>query len=104
AEDGIRDLIVTGVQTCALPIYGFVFREHGLGFRRGVGDAPSPITYTSPKPEAVLAEDKAISAFPLKIKRDNIRIVPVTDLFVKRSEERRVGKERRCAGPCVVYG
>jgi len=46
-------------------------------------DAPSPITYTSPKPEAVLAEDKAISAFPLKIKRDNIRIVPVTDLFVK---------------------
>jgi len=35
------------------------------------------------KLEAVLAEDKAISAFPLKIKRDNIRIVPVTDLFVK---------------------
>src|SRR5688572_32018452 len=25
AEDGIRDLTVTGVQTCALPIYG-VFR------------------------------------------------------------------------------
>ena len=46
-------------------------------------DAPSPITYASPKPEAVLAEDKAISAFPLKIKRENIRIVPVTDLFVK---------------------
>ena len=22
AEDGIRDLCVTGVQTCALPIYG----------------------------------------------------------------------------------
>src|SRR5206468_4416201 len=28
AEDGIRDLIVTGVQTCALPIYGsFYFLE-----------------------------------------------------------------------------
>ena len=25
AEDGIRDLIVTGVQTCALPIYSFLF-------------------------------------------------------------------------------
>src|SRR3982751_2962807 len=25
AEDGIRDLIVTGVQTCALPIYTFDF-------------------------------------------------------------------------------
>src|SRR2546421_1630356 len=24
AEDGIRDLIVTGVQTCALPIYSYV--------------------------------------------------------------------------------
>src|SRR2546427_1028003 len=24
AEDGIRDLTVTGVQTCALPIYGLV--------------------------------------------------------------------------------
>ena len=23
AEDGIRDRLVTGVQTCALPIYGF---------------------------------------------------------------------------------
>ena len=36
-----------------------------------------------PKPDAVLEEDKAITAFPLKIKRENIRIVPVTDLFVK---------------------
>src|SRR5216683_7891806 len=27
AEDGIRDLIVTGVQTCALPIYGAAGRR-----------------------------------------------------------------------------
>ncbi|MCL4788194.1 MAG: insulinase family protein [Verrucomicrobia bacterium] len=46
-------------------------------------DEPSPITYSSPKPDAILEEDKAIAAFPLKIKRENIRIVPVTDLFVK---------------------
>src|SRR2546430_9018284 len=26
AEDGIRDLTVTGVQTCALPIWTFIFR------------------------------------------------------------------------------
>ena len=25
AEDGIRDVAVTGVQTCALPIYGATF-------------------------------------------------------------------------------
>src|SRR2546430_4312266 len=27
AEDGIRDLTVTGVQTCALPIFGMDFEE-----------------------------------------------------------------------------
>lgn len=46
-------------------------------------DTPSPITYTSPKPDAILEEDKAIATFPLQIKRDDIRIVPVTELFVK---------------------
>src|SRR6266511_4170098 len=33
AEDGIRDFHVTGVQTCALPIYG----EHGQAARRVSG-------------------------------------------------------------------
>lgn len=46
-------------------------------------DAPSPITYTSPKPDAILEEDKAIATFPLSIKREHIRIVPVTELFLK---------------------
>ena len=46
-------------------------------------EAPSPITYTSPKPDAVLEEDKAVATFPLRIKRENIRIVPVMGLFVK---------------------
>src|SRR2546421_28020 len=30
AEDGIRDLIVTGVQTCALPIYRVAVRQWGV--------------------------------------------------------------------------
>src|SRR2546430_8949769 len=30
AEDGIRDLTVTGVQTCALPIFEHMFRRDGL--------------------------------------------------------------------------
>src|SRR5690349_2626586 len=33
AEDGIRDLYVTGVQTCALPILGFVFGSERFGLR-----------------------------------------------------------------------
>jgi zinc protease len=47
------------------------------------GDAPSPISYSSAKPDDVIAEDKAISTHPLKIKRENITIVPVAELFVK---------------------
>src|SRR3989441_5589011 len=31
AEDGIRDKLVTGVQTCALPIYLHAGRGHGEG-------------------------------------------------------------------------
>jgi zinc protease len=48
-----------------------------------VNDTPSPITYSSPKPAEVLEDDKVLSTFPLKIKRENLHIVPVADLFVK---------------------
>ena len=36
AEDGIRDHCVTGVQTCALPIYEAIRRLGWVGFRVGV--------------------------------------------------------------------
>jgi predicted Zn-dependent peptidase len=48
-----------------------------------VEETPSPITYVTPKPESVLAEDREISVFPLHIKAENIRIVPVSELFEK---------------------
>lgn len=48
-----------------------------------VNDAPSPITYKTPKPDHVLAEDKEISVFPLGIKADDVTIVPVAELFEK---------------------
>ncbi len=48
-----------------------------------VSDSPSPITYNSPKPESVLEEDNLISTFPLKVKASNVKIEPVTELFVK---------------------
>jgi zinc protease len=46
-------------------------------------DAPSPITYATPKPPEVLEEDKAIQAYPLHIAKDAIRIVPVEQVFAK---------------------
>src|SRR2546430_16172435 len=39
AEDGIRDLTVTGVQTCALPISSEFYAFGGYSFRHGTGNA-----------------------------------------------------------------
>src|SRR2546423_13923327 len=47
AEDGIRDKLVTGVQTCALPISPLDFRVHSDDFDPGVAiyhNGGSPIT------------------------------------------------------------
>src|SRR5206468_9303313 len=66
AEDGIRDLIVTGVQTCALPIYAHPRARCPEGHAHGRGCSGSD-------PEA-----------------------PREVLVGARSEERRVGKECRC--------
>jgi zinc protease len=48
-----------------------------------ISNAPSPITYTSPKPEAVLNEDKEIGTYAIPVKAENVKIVPVGDLFVR---------------------
>jgi zinc protease len=44
-------------------------------------NAPSPITYNSPKPEAILAEDKTVQSWPLPIKPDATKIIPVDRIF-----------------------
>src|SRR5256885_5218464 len=84
AEDGIRDYKVTGVQTCALPIYLtrlFVGSEGTLGV----------ITEVTVKlhgiPEAISG---GICPFPSVEAACNATIATI-----QRSEERRVGKECR---------
>jgi zinc protease len=42
---------------------------------------PSPITYNSPKPEAILAEDKIIEAYSIPTKPEWVSIVPVENVF-----------------------
>ena len=46
-------------------------------------DAPSPIEYPTRKAESILVEDREIAAFPLRIERQNVRIIPVGELFTK---------------------
>jgi zinc protease len=44
-------------------------------------NAPSPITYDSPKPDEVLAEDRVIANFPLAVRPQDVRIVPLAEVF-----------------------
>src|SRR2546430_9511748 len=83
AEDGIRDLTVTGVQTCALPIWAVV---------------PSPVHRTillvTSDPGSALAQ--ALHAIPNVHLRVAANDGSYTDSMTRgRSEERRVGKECR---------
>src|SRR2546430_8642540 len=77
AEDGIRDLTVTGVQTCALPIFSFdeIARRAGVG----VGTVYRHFPTREALFEAVILG----------------RIEQFTANAKARSEERRVGKECR---------
>jgi zinc protease len=44
-------------------------------------DAPSPITYDSPKPPAVLAEDLEIQTWRLQARPEEVRVVPLAEVF-----------------------
>src|SRR5688572_32878765 len=82
AEDGIRDLTVTGVQTCALPICASVPDADWLYVPPTVKMPGSPI--------GVLTSVMVIR--PLLFRT----LVPLQPQVPMRSEERRVGKECRC--------
>ena len=45
--------------------------------------APSPITYASPKPAALLEEDKAISTLPLPLKPGALEVLPARSFMEK---------------------
>src|SRR3712207_8475537 len=89
AEDGIRYIGVTGVQTCALPIYRL-----GTNIAR-MGHRIRP-------PELLLRgrRDPIIKALSRNFRRDGplswpSQLTPSKPSSEPRSEERRVGKECR---------
>src|SRR5438105_15472262 len=75
AEDGIRDPLVTGVQTCALPIWGSSATRSTRWRARmsALKSTPRPSRHSTP------------SAIPCRVR----------GRALSRSEERRVGKEGR---------
>src|SRR5207247_4292041 len=88
AEDGIRDPLVTGVQTCALPICRAILANLiGSPF----GGTVYPINPTRDSVLGVKAYPN-IAAVPAKV--DLAVIMTPAATIPGRSEERRVGKER----------
>lgn len=49
-----------------------------------VADTPSPITYSTPKAESVMTEDKEIMVFPVKVRREDVKILRVEEVFAGR--------------------
>jgi zinc protease len=49
--------------------------------RELASDDPSPMTYNTPKPQEILEVDKVAEKWPLHLKEDAIRIVPVDQVF-----------------------
>src|SRR5256885_10000199 len=84
AEDGIRDYKVTGVQTCALPIYSRDGLARYEPFRVPSPESPVPTSSTTKlRPGSKIFTS---SARGWVVRRSRSRM---------RSEERRVGKECR---------
>src|SRR5437773_3887764 len=78
AEDGIRDRDVTGVQTCALPIFDSATYD--------ITAWSIPYVY-------------GVNAWATKDKL-SLNAYPATQAITPRSEERRVGKECRAGWVC----
>src|SRR5207245_3919084 len=93
AEDGIRDATVTGVQTCALPIYiSFVDMSDLSAVERALRSKTKLAWMETPSNPLLKIVDLAAVA---QIVRGTGAICVCDNTWAPRSEERRVGKEGR---------
>src|SRR5690606_39506403 len=87
AEDGIRAFHVTGVQTCALPIYRPWILPRGTTALKSRGSGRSIASMSTIPPDTLTYGPKTTAGAP-----------PKDMLGFRRSEERRVGEEVRSWG------
>src|SRR5205823_10566819 len=96
--DGIRDKLVTGVQTCALPIYNLAV------VLSGCTDIDERVFLVAERLQHLIALRTQVLVGVLRLVRRLFRgrrifrrlAVLFEPLLAARSEERRVGKECRC--------
>src|SRR2546430_11611245 len=86
AEDGIRDLTVTGVQTCALPILGNKIAEEEILRKK----------YEEYQENYLPTPNESRASSPTQSEASVTILNPIyKPRLFSRSEERRVGKECR---------
>src|SRR2546430_1034725 len=86
AEDGIRDLTVTGVQTCALPIFGFL---------QELEDYLKQLEEAKKRDHRRIGKELDLFSLQEEAGPGLVFWHPKGALIRNRSEERRVGKECR---------
>src|SRR5690606_39876003 len=98
-EDGIRDFHVTGVQTCALPIS----IKESFGFQElSESVIEELLTENDRLGREVLKQKRMVEYYQNQVFLIQSKMVDYEmkelEEFIKRSEERRVGKECRRGG------
>lgn len=61
--------------------YVFITKDAKDMAKRLTSEQESVLKYNSPKPESLLAQDKKLKKYPLKIPAENVKIVPVEKVF-----------------------
>src|SRR5206468_5784814 len=98
AEDGIRDLIVTGVQTCALPI-SIRSKWKGSSVEWNGGNAALYTnTRSAPRRHNPATIRRSRGPDQVSIGHRSVYCGSRYRTMPERSEERRVGKECGCEG------
>src|SRR5690606_39666462 len=91
AEDGIRDFHVTGVQTCALPIFPFASAKEVFAETQGSAAAATAADVAGLRSRACAIADTLAGLLGESLQ---LTFTDNTSTMVSfRSEERRVGKE-----------
>src|SRR5690606_40894888 len=95
AEDGIRDFHVTGVQTCALPI----FARHGSSMTEGAAVEAALAGPASPsRANAAASAGSAASEARSAARSRGVALGRAALARPRRSEERRVGRAWSAGG------
>src|SRR5206468_8826158 len=96
----IRDLIVTGVQTCALPISKRGCLEWKVSFVHAAKRCVGRLCAIRKSAVATVRAQKKIrqeaSKKQKQVNEEALKLAGFIVVFTSRSEERRVGKECRC--------